>query len=108
MSMNGTHEWLPELGDDDLAVLVEALEAWERKDQAGEMMGDLMEEMVRGREPHSRAHVEARIAAEKRERERATQLRKERSLLLRAKLLTIRDRRRGDAFSRDALKGTGR
>jgi hypothetical protein len=87
-------DWLPELDDDDLAVLVEALEAWESKDAAGEMFDDVVEMIVTGGEPggHARMREERRI--QKLDRDRAKKQRKERSILLRAKLLTLRDRRR--------------
>lgn len=92
-------DWLPELDDDDLAILMEALEAWESKDAAGEMFGDVVEMIVTGGgEPRDSRH--ARIREERRiqrlDRDRAKAQRKERSVLLRAKLLTLRDRRRVD------------
>ena len=87
-------DWLPELADDDLATLMEALEAWEVKDQASEMFGDVMEAVVTTpgtRE--SQAFVESR-QREKQKRDAAKSARKERSVLLRAKLLMLRERRR--------------
>lgn len=87
-------DWLPELHDDDLGTLIEALEAWESKDDSGEIIGELFESILAGRDPQAKAQFEAVRNADKQKRVRAKANRKERSVLLRAKLLTLRDRRR--------------
>jgi hypothetical protein len=84
------YDWLPELTDHDLATLAEALQAWESKDLATEIMGYVIDWFLArsGRE----ASPERATEIEQLEREKA--VRKERSVVLRAKLLTLRDRRR--------------
>jgi hypothetical protein len=99
-----TDTWLPEISDDDIAVLVEALEAleaWETKDFAGEMMSDLFGAMLVKKDPDAKAQIDQDQRSDKLKRARATALRKERSVILRAKLLTIRERRRVDVVVRD-------
>ena len=86
-------DWLPEFGDDDLDTLMEALEAWESKDQASEMFGDLVGAVMM-RDVGETTEFAQHQSREKIKRERAKVARKERSVLLRAKLLTLRDRRR--------------
>jgi hypothetical protein len=83
---------LPELDDDDLAVLGEALEAWEHKDAASEIFGDMLEAFAGGHRTVASLH-ESR-AKEKADALRERTIRKERSVLLRAKLIAIRKRRR--------------
>lgn len=88
-------EWLPELSDDDLATLMEALKAWENNDDsAADFMSDLMDAALVAKQSGKMPDVEdvRRSCELKRERKKA--VREERSVLLRAKLLTLRDRRR--------------
>lgn len=89
-----TPDWLPELSDDDLAALMDALEAWETKDQAHEMFGDVVEMIVTKGDPSSHADLREQRRKEKVTRDRERAIRKERSVLLRAKILTLRERRR--------------
>jgi hypothetical protein len=97
-------DWLPELTDDDLATLQEALEAWESKDAAGEMFGDVIEALLTDRMPERQAQgVAATRAAQKLKAQRAQAVRKERSVILRAKLLTLRDRRRVESAAAAAI-----
>jgi len=89
-----TTDWLPELDDDDLATLQEALEAWEVKDQAADLMSMVMEVALTDLATSPQF---ARLQSEeKRKRERARAVRKERSVILRAKLLALRNRRHLD------------
>lgn len=88
-------DWLPELDDDDLATLIEALEAWEHKDAAVEMFGDVVGALIDDkRDPAASARFKTERDREKLTHARARAVRKERSILLRAKLLMLRDRRR--------------
>lgn len=96
-----TEAWLPDISDDDIDVLLEALEAWETKDVAGDIMGDIFSAVLAGKDPAAKAEMENSRRGEKVQRERAKVLRKERSIMLRAKLLTIRERRRVDRVIRD-------
>lgn len=94
---------IPELADDDLDVLMEALEAWEVKDQFGDAMTNIVGSMIARRDPIARARMEHERAVDKRNAEHAKRMRKERSVLLRAKLLQIRDRRRAEHLTDEAL-----
>lgn len=89
-------DWLPELDDDDLATLADALEAWEHKDQAADMFGDVLDaaftDSALPRVIVEKVATQRAQLRQQREREKA--IRKERSVLLRAKLLTLRNRRR--------------
>lgn len=96
-----TDTWLPDISDDDIGVLLEALEAWETKDAAGELFGDVFGAVIAGKDAVLKAEMDNRMQSEKVKRERAKVLRKERSIILRAKLLTIRERRRVDQVVRD-------
>lgn len=88
-------DWLPELVDDDLATLIEALEAWEEKDLSNQMFVDVLDMIVGPpRDPAERAALSAQRAGQTLDRKRLKAVRKERSIILRAKLLTLRDRRR--------------
>ena len=87
-------DWLPELSDDDLDTIVDALETWESKGASGEMFADMVGMMIGASSPKMEADVARAQAQEQVKRDRAKAVRKERSVLLRAKLLTLRDRRR--------------
>lgn len=97
-------DWTPELADDDLDTLMDALEAWESKDLSGEIMGSMFDSLFTSKAGPMPANIVADRAREQRERESAKRLRKERSVLLRAKLLMIRDRRCAEHMMHDALR----
>lgn len=97
-------DWLPELTDDDLGTLIDALEAWESKDQAGEMLGDVLGAMLTRDDPRAKHELEQRMRSDQLMRDRAKGMRKERSVMLRAKLLTLRNRRRVDSLIAEAPK----
>lgn len=99
-----TTDWLPELADDDLDTLIEALEAWESKDIAGDMMVTLFDSVLTQKHGEMPPQVAKERYTENLRREAAKKLRKERSVMLRAKLLTIRDRRRAQRMTDDALR----
>lgn len=88
----------PTLDHDDINVLIEALEAWEHKDAAAEVMSGFVSAML--------PHADERLAKMKRERESATRIRKERSVFLKAKLLTMRDGIEAEEFSRAATQSS--
>ncbi len=84
------------LTDDDLDTLMEALEAWEVKDSAGEMLSDVLEMAITGKQPGEDVAWAAQRRAQKQQLAKARTSRKERSVLLRAKLLTMRQQRSVD------------
>ncbi len=87
-------DWIPELDDDDLNTLVDALEAWESKDQAAEMFGDIVDTVLGANDPRAAHALADRRRDSQQQARREKSVRKERSILLRAKLLTLRNRRR--------------
>jgi hypothetical protein len=79
-----------ELTKQDLDVLIEAVESWESKDAAGEMAAEIMTAMIsRSKEDYDLMQSKRSVEKASRERERRT--RKDRSIVLRAKLIQIRD-----------------
>jgi hypothetical protein len=94
---------LPEFADDDIEVLMEALEAWEVKDAAATITTHVLDNMLARRLGHAPAAT-MKSDAEVRQLARDKRWRKERSLLLRAKLLQIRDRRHAESLTEDALR----
>jgi hypothetical protein len=88
---NSKEEIVAELTSDDINLLIEATEAWENKDQAGEMLSDLFAGMLSERTPEARQKIEAETALRKGKNMATTRTRKERSVVLRAKLISIRD-----------------
>lgn len=77
---------------DDMNVLLEAMEAWESKDMAVEIMGEMLAGvMTDRRDPIAKAQLEAERAERQKKSSEARQHRKERSVLLRAKLIQMRD-----------------
>jgi hypothetical protein len=98
---------LPELADDDLETLIEALEAWEVKDLSGELMTSLMDSMLTDRRGPMPPEARMERERDKQKSQVEKRMRKERSVLLRAKLLTIRDRRRAETMVRDSLRPFG-
>lgn len=76
------------LNRSDIEILLESLEAWENKDTASAMMGDMLGIMV---PPEGREKYKADMAEEKKKRNAERQQRKDLSVRLRAKLLDMRD-----------------
>lgn len=93
-----------EISDDDITVLVEALEAWEQKDFAGQIMSDIFGMMLGKDDPASKARMAEMQAQEKLKRDRATSARKERSIMLKAKLLTLRTQRGVEEIDREVRR----
>lgn len=88
------------LTDDDIAVLLEALEAWESKDFGSQIMASLLGRMISRDDPASRAAIEAAETREEQKYKHEQQVRKERSVRLRAKLLDLRSTRAIDSVIR--------
>lgn len=77
------------LNDDEMGILVEALEAWVDKDAAGELMSELLIGLV-GDKGDAEA-IASKRTKQKEEAKQAKQLRKEKSILLQGKLIRMRD-----------------
>jgi hypothetical protein len=96
-------DWLPELDDDDIATLVDALEAWEQKDLSGEIFSDILDTVMTSKEQRVADDYKRARRDERQTRERDRAVRKERSVMLRAKLLTLRNRRRVERLTANAV-----
>ena len=81
-----------ELTEQELTLLIEATEAWENKDSGQEIMFSLLDSMVTDKmPPEKKAEVERERLERRRKAEADKKIRKERSIMLRAKLLQMRD-----------------
>lgn len=80
-----------ELTVQDLEVLVEAMTAWEEKDFAGEMLGDLFGAIMSDKLTEE---GKKKLEEEKKEknilREKQKKVRKEQSIMIKAKLLSLK------------------
>lgn len=76
---------------DDIDTLVEALEAWENKSDVGEFMGDLLGAMLCKDDPVAKAKMETERRDRMQKADREKRRRKERSVVLRAKLIDFRN-----------------
>lgn len=74
----------------DLDVLIDAVEAWERKEKNEGHLSDLVEAML-CRSKEEQEALQRDQAVRKLKQADASKIKKERSIVLRAKLLSIRD-----------------
>ena len=95
-----------ELDRSDLDVLIEAVETWESSDALGEFMGDMVMAMVGPKDGPEREEWQRKREVERADRKRKQddekRVRKERSILLRAKLIALRDGVEATAFAATA------
>lgn len=85
----------------EIDVLIEALDSWECKDFAGEMVAMIFGSAIpKGSEARKEYEGVARGEMEKRKAE--AKIRKERSILLKAKLIQLRDSNEAGAFLQSA------
>ena len=96
MNMNFTKQ--------DLDVLFEAVEVWEKEDKGPGIMGALLGGMLGDKSPESAARFEIEIKAKQDKADRERQQRKERGVMLRAKLITLRDQEMASQFV-DSING---
>lgn len=82
------------LSDDDLETLIDALQVWESKGAMGEMMGDLFGAILMKDSSPEKAKYETERQTARDKAKRETAVRKERSIILQAKILSIRNDRR--------------
>jgi hypothetical protein len=88
-----------ELSRQDYSDLIEAVEAWENKDDASQMIGEMMEALVaRGDKAHA-AMIRQEVESRRREQALSKRIRKERSIMLRAKLIQMRDQANGSVVN---------
>lgn len=75
----------------EIDTLVDALDAWERKDATGQLMGGLFKAILSDKmDDEGRAKMEAKEREEEEKYNREARQRKEISLLLKAKLITLK------------------
>lgn len=93
------------LTEQDLDILIEAVEAWENKDLAGDMMFDLITSSLTDRkDPAAKAQLEEERNERIRTKEQQRRRRKEQSILLRAKLIQMLDAQRANSFAVEAFR----
>lgn len=86
------------LSTQDINTLIEALDSWEHKDAMEELAATIAEKMV----PIDKLGAASREFADGRKKRAADKVvRKERSIMLKAKLLRIRDGQSADALMAD-------
>lgn len=83
----------------DLDVLFKAVEKWEQDDPSGELIGMMVEGMLGDRSPEAKAKIQAEREERERKRKIAMRQRKERGVILRAKLVLLKDKADAEAFS---------
>ena len=82
----------------DLDLMFEAVEAWEREDKGPGIMGAMMGAMFGKDDPKARAKFDAEMETKQAEADAEKRRRKERGCLLRAKLITLRDKADAEEF----------
>jgi len=84
----------------DLDVLFEAVEAWEREDKGPGLMGALLTGMVgESASDEGKSQMERSMEQKQKEADHERKMRKERGVLLRAKLITLRDKADAASFA---------
>ena len=86
-----------ELTRQDMDLLIEAVECWEKKDVEGSVVGSLLGAMF-CRTEEDKEHYKREQEKQKAERDRSSRTTKERSILLRSKLIAMRDSVDADRF----------
>ncbi len=92
------------LSKQELNTILEALEAWESKDLAGELIESILTAAL-GKSSGQQSFIEQTMKPMKAKRAEEAKVRKERSVLLRAKLIGIRDAMEVDQLFDEATSG---
>lgn len=80
------------LTNKDIDILCDALESWERKDDAGMFLGGMLTSLLsKDAPPEMIAEMKKMDEEREAERERKTRERKEKSIILRAKLIMLKE-----------------
>ena len=94
-----------ELTRQDFDVLIEAMESWEQKDFGKSILGAVFGGMgMRDASPEMKAKYERDMKEERAKDDAATKIRKERSVVIRSKLISIRDSITADKVFEDAAR----
>lgn len=89
----------------DYDVLLEAMEAWEQKDAGQQIMSAMLNNVLsKGAPPHEKERMERETREENSRRLQDAKTRKERSVVLRAKIIAIRDSIDADRIFEEAKK----
>jgi hypothetical protein len=78
------------LSSKEIDTLVDALEAWEKKDFGSKIMGSLLKGMLTKDDPVAKAKYEEEERVENEKEEREQRIRKETALMLKAKLVMMK------------------
>lgn len=82
-----------QFSEEELNNMVEALDAWENKDTAGEMMNTIFSSLFDDKlSPEGREKMRQREEEEKRKREEARRMRKEQGIIMKAKLIQLKNK----------------
>jgi hypothetical protein len=82
----------------DLDLMFEAVEAWEREDRGPGIMGAMMGVMIGEKDSESRRKFDEDMKREQKKAEDDRRKRRERGCILRAKLITLRDQKEAEEF----------
>jgi hypothetical protein len=82
----------------DYDTLIEAVEAWEAKDFGSRLIGTMLGAMACGKDDESREKFEADQEKQRVKSEAESRVRKERGVMLRSKLISLRDSADADAL----------
>lgn len=75
----------------DIDLMFEAIEVWEREDKGPGFIMHMMSSMVGEKSPESAARLESELKIRQQKADDEKRMRKERGVMLRAKLITMRD-----------------
>lgn len=81
-----------EFTEQDLNVLFEAVEVWEREDRGPGFFGAIMTGMMSDQSPEAAGKIQEKMTSLQKKADDERRTRKERGVMLRAKLITLRDK----------------
>jgi len=87
------------LSSKEIDLLVDALDAWERKDLTGKLMSGMLKGMFAKDDPVLKAKMEEEERIENEKEEKEARQRKETALMLKAKLIGIKQSREISAMA---------
>lgn len=90
----------PTLTTSELTILIEALKSWENKDFAGDLMGDMFSTLLIDPKKHPEEAAKMKIEREEKQRKRDQEKadREEQSIIIKAKLIQLRQRTKQAEF----------
>lgn len=86
-----TEQTVESFTQQELDILVEALDAWVNKEQSGEMVGDLLEAIAIPKEKQDEKYLQNK-ASRKHDGEVKKSMRKQQAILLQAKIINLSKR----------------